>query len=349
MTVATGMIPRNRLRMIPKHLRLAHEYAFFLHDENVRLLKEYEAARATFVEVTFKDKSEAKRLAELDASGMGSLEILKTLGYPEQLRRVILNQITMALTSDCLHHLYEGLRCLEKRKVVVAFNLLRKPLLENLTYLSWMLGDEDDFYAIFTSGNVEALTGKRVGNRRLTILDAAIRATSTGDVVDSAFLNEAIFDPKSDYGLYGYFQHAVHLITMQRLELQTAPQNFNFVFKSYADDDLYEAIYGLLPALLFYLSNVILELFDRIKEMDGPAKRAFLFRSKFGFYLTEDDRRAEIVMQSLRETVAGHITCDHCNAVPSITTHNAARLLLTDSFRCTHCRRKNLFPFSWTF
>ena len=55
------------------------------------------------------------------------------------------------MVSDCLHHLYEALCCMEKRKVIVAHNLLRKPLTDNLMYLSWMLGDEDAFYAAFTA------------------------------------------------------------------------------------------------------------------------------------------------------------------------------------------------------
>ena len=39
-----------------------------------------------------------------------------------------INTITIGMVSDCLHHIYEALRCMERRKVVVAFNLLRKPL-----------------------------------------------------------------------------------------------------------------------------------------------------------------------------------------------------------------------------
>ena len=38
------LIPRNRLRWIPRHLRLAYEYCFFLDDESTRLLVEYEGA-----------------------------------------------------------------------------------------------------------------------------------------------------------------------------------------------------------------------------------------------------------------------------------------------------------------
>ena len=40
------------------------------------------------------------------------------------------------MVSDCLHHVYKALRCLEKRKVIVALNLLRKPLTDKFLYLS---------------------------------------------------------------------------------------------------------------------------------------------------------------------------------------------------------------------
>lgn len=127
MTATGRLIPRRRLRWIPKHLRLAHEYAFFLHDEAGRLLVEYEGAEAHFVKVKFKSKRDAKAFDNPeDSSG---LTVLRKLGYEKQARRVILNQITMAMVSDCLHHIYEALICLEKRKVIVACNLLRKPLL----------------------------------------------------------------------------------------------------------------------------------------------------------------------------------------------------------------------------
>ena len=237
-----------------------------MHDENVRLLKEYEGARAHFVSVKFRRKREATAFHRLRTEGVDGLQLLRSMNYPNELRRVILNQVTMALASDCLHHLYEALRCLENPS-----------------------------------------------------------------------------------GLYGLFQHAVHLVTFERLELQTAPENFNFVFKSHADDDLYELLYGFLPLLLLYLSTVTLELFDRIKPMDGAAKRAFLWRSRYGFYLTEDDRRAEIVVRTLDDTLRDHATCGRCSHPVVVTRHNAARILLTDSFRCTACRCNNPFPFSWAF
>lgn len=345
---ATGrMIPRRRLRWMPKELQLAHEYAFFLHDEAARLLVEYEGAKAHFVKVRFKSKKHAKAF---DSPGdTNGLSALRALGYEKQTRRIILNQITMAMVSDCLHHIYEALICLEKRKVVVACNLLRKPLFDSLAYLSWMLGDEDGFYAAFTSGDPEALTHRKMGNHRLEVLRAGIGATEIDDIVDAHFVQQAVFDAKNAAGLYGLFQHAVHLITVDRLELRTGPENFNFIFKDYSDDDLYELLYALLPGLLLVMSHVILELFDRMKRMDRHAKKAFVARSKFGYYLVEGGRRAEIVIEQLGSTLSPHVSCYACSMPAVVTAHNAARILLTDSFRCTRCRRSNPFPFSWTF
>src|SRR3546814_2540245 len=83
---------------------------------------------------------------------------MRDLRYTQQARKLVLNQVTMALVSDCLHHIYEALICIEKRKIVVAFNLLRKPLKDSLLQLSWMFGDENAFYDAFTSGNPEELS-----------------------------------------------------------------------------------------------------------------------------------------------------------------------------------------------
>lgn len=128
--------------MIPKEYRLVHEYCFFLHDECARLLVEYEKERGHIVSFDFKDAAEEKRFKKVKGH---PLDAMRSVGRSEEARRVVINTITMAMVSDCLHHLYEALRCSEKRKFVVAINLLRKPLTDSLFFLSWMLGDEEDF------------------------------------------------------------------------------------------------------------------------------------------------------------------------------------------------------------
>ncbi|WP_414531005.1 hypothetical protein, partial [Nodularia chucula] len=73
------------------------------------------------------------------------------------------------------------------------------------------------------------------------------------------------------------------LVTVQRVEIQTRSENFNFIFKNPTDDDIYESIYGLLPDILLFLSHVIMELFQRIAPSEPGGRRAFEVRSTYGF------------------------------------------------------------------
>lgn len=218
---------------------------------------------------------------ELNARAVG--------GYEAEARKVVLNQITMAMVSDCLHHIYEALRCLEKRKVIVALNLLRKPLTDNLLYLSWMLGDEDGFYHAFTTNSPRGITLSILKSKRAEILSSALAMTEVADVLNAEFIDRALFTQANPSGFQKLFQHAVHLVTVQRVELETTPENFNFIFKRYDDDDLYELVYEVLPHVLLYLSHVIFGLFERMAAPDDGGKNAFHVRSILGLYLVEGE------------------------------------------------------------
>lgn len=96
---SVGLIPRSRLQRIPERLRLAHEYCYFLHDEAVRLLKQYEAAKASVVEIKFRGKRDAAAFARLQRD-QDPVTVLRTIGYPTEAQRVVLNTITIAMVSD---------------------------------------------------------------------------------------------------------------------------------------------------------------------------------------------------------------------------------------------------------
>jgi hypothetical protein len=341
------LIPRNRLRRIPPELRLAHEYCFFLHDQCARLLVEYEAAKAQTVTINFRDEAESKRFAEV--AKQDSISALREIGRLDEARRVVLNAITMAMVSDCLHHIYEALRCLEKRKSIVALNLLRKPLMDSLIHLSWMLGDESAFYEAFTSGEPEALATKKLGNHRAKIIQDALLQTQIGGVIDAAFVRTMIFDRTYAHGLQKLLQHAVHLITVDYPELKTSPENFNFIFKRPDENDIYHSLYENLPPLFFYLSHVILELFDRITPMDAGAKTAFVVRSLYALHLLDGGEATTDTCNRMEKAFGTTTHCPDCKVPFRFTVHNAARTLLTESVRCAKCRVVHGFPFAWLF
>jgi hypothetical protein len=310
------------------------------------VLGEYEAAQAHVVSVPLPNKKAAKKFSKI-AEDEDPIKALQEMGYPAEAKRVVINQITMAMVSDCLHHIYEGLRCFEKRKIVVAFNLLRKPLKDSLLYLSWMLGDEDEFYETFMSGIPEDLTQKKLGNRRQSIFAKAVKHTAVASLIDPALLTQILYDKRSPQSLELAFQHAVHLITDMHVELRTSPQNFNFIFKSYADDDTYEGAYKWLPYVLLFLSHVIMGLFDRMHTMDAGAKEAHFIRTMLAYSIIEGVDASSI--QELLERSLAQVKCAHCGSGLRMTRSNAIKVAVTDSFRCTACGKKNPFPFSYLF
>jgi hypothetical protein len=338
------MIPRNRLKWIPPQLRFAHELSYHLHDEAVRALVEAEARNADVVTINFPSRVTADQF-EAISKKEDTIAALRATGFPDEARRVILNRITMAMVSDCMHHLFEALRCFEKRKIIVSFNLLRKPLRDNLLYLAWMLGDEDDFYAKFSSGDPLFLSAKVVGNYRKTILEKAIQKTSVADIIEPDRLISILYDRKNAIGLEGYFQHAVHLVTVEHIELKTTPENFNFIFKDHGDDDIYYIAYAWLPYVLLFLCHVVLKLFGRMQTLDEAGEMAFMLRSKLAYLLAVGGKLGEFAKSQLAEFIGG--TCDYCGAPVRITDANARRMLLSEEYRCPTCQRVAPFPISW--
>ncbi len=346
--VSSGLIPRSRLKWVPPAARLAHEYCYFLHDACVQMLAEYEKARAHLVRFKFRDAGEADEFERL-ANEVGSAEALKRLGRLDEARRVAINTITIGMVSDCLHHIYEALQCMERRKVLVAFNLLRKPLTDSLIYLAWMLGDEDDFYEAFANQSPTGLTPKIVGNRRQAILQAALEKTAIKGVIKSDWLHAVLFKDDFERGLYKILQHAVHLITVQRDAVRTDPENFNFIFKNYADDDTYYGLYEVLPPVLLFLAHVIEGLYDRMKAMDPGARTAFQIRTIMSIYLLTDDAESISQTRKTLTELSRILACPNCEKPLVLTKHNMARLLMRESFRCTGCRTATPFPFSYIF
>ncbi|KVD50284.1 hypothetical protein WS61_31225 [Burkholderia sp. ABCPW 11] len=222
-------------------------------------------------------------------------------------------------------------------------------MLDSLMYLIWMVADEDNFYAEFTSGDSSRITQKMIGNRRKNLIAAAIEMAELTDIIDADDIVSMIFDSRNEFGLYGLFQHAVHLVTVDRLEIKTSPENFNFIFKNPNEDDIYDSLYSQLPIILLLLTHVIAILFGRIQSMDAGTFRALKFRSINGGRLIQGSPLSDIVVDVMSRTLSPLLKCATCDTSIKVTHHNAARLILTDTFRCTTCKRVSPFPFSWTF
>ena len=336
-----GLIPRNRLQNIPEKVRLCHELCFFLHDESTRALVECEQAGAHLETIQFKHQAEFERFEEL-CNHTDPIGALRELGYANASKKVVLNTISIAMISDCLHHVYEALQCFEKRKCVVGFNLLRKPLVENLLYLSWMYGDPDEFYLQFTKGDPNILTLSTLGTERKQIYLKTIKNLEHCYLFDSGYIEDAINNKGNENGFQKFFQHAAHLVTTWKAELRTASENFNFIFKNSFDDDIYDLIYQNLPYLLLFMSHLIIGIFNRMEAMDETSKHLFHIRTMLSYDLiTEPDKR--LALSNFKQLLSTSPSCSKCSAKCKITLYNAISMLLMSRFRCTCCRTSEPF------
>ena len=330
-----GLIPRNRLRHIPEHLRVYQELCFFFHDECTRALIEYETARAHIETIKFRTSTEAEKFNVL-VKNTDVVGALRELGYRDASKRVVLNTIRMAMISDCLHHVYEALRCFEKRKFIVGFNLLRKPLTENLLYISWMYGREDEFYCQFTEGGPKALTMKELGEKRKTIYADAIANLDQDYMFDPETLVNTINNKRNDSGYQSLFQHAVHLVTTWNPQMQTEAENFNFIFKNPSDDDVYDFLYESLPMILLFMSHVIVGVFDRMEIMDETSRHLFELRTVLAYHLVAGSDKP-LALSAFEEMLAVWPKCFMCSREGKVTVYNALGMLLKSEFRCTYC------------
>lgn len=343
-----GLVSQKRLKNIPASARLSHEYCYFLHDQCVQVLKEYEKHKAHHITFKFKKRSD-KEIFETIAGQQDAITAMRSIGAERHAKRLVVNQTTFSLTSDCLHHIYEALSCLERRKAVVSFNLLRKPLTDSLHYLTWMLLDEDDFYKAFSKRDAKFLAIETIGKARQDLFKKADQVLGITQFVKSDYIINTIYRKNSPLLQY-YFQHAVHLITTFHSEIKTTPENFNFIFKSPNDDDIYLLLYSHLPKILFFLCHVIMRSLDRMHKMERGAQTAFGVRSRLGLYLSQGgNENNEHARKQLLAILSPKASCRHCQQALLLTNYNMARITLSDSFRCTYCRKTNPFPFSWIF
>jgi hypothetical protein len=179
MSQSIGLLEEDRLALIPSNYWGKHEFCFYLHDQILHMLRQYEASGIH--NLVIKAFREIIRGREKEFDGVDILSWMKERNLVEPYKHHILSHVVLALTADILNFLYEALRAFEKRKFSVGFSLLRKPLKEHMLYLAWVLADDTDFISRFESKNYETLT--RVSkDRRIELISKAIRQLTTSEI-----------------------------------------------------------------------------------------------------------------------------------------------------------------------
>lgn len=341
-TQTLGMRPLDRLMNIPHQMRPHHEFCFFLHDRMVALLAEYEAAGVhRWVSNGFADAAAKNGFkGEIDV-----IEVLRKSGLTATGKHLLLSHLTLALTSDMLHFLFEGLCCLEKRKFAVAFSLLRKPFKENMLFLAWMVGDPEDFLTRFEKNNYTSLNGVQPA-RRQEILNQAIERLATKEAFDADLIDRLVFSKEQANGFEPLWQKATHLITSQGKNLQTEDRNINFIFNDASSDHLYFRTYDTLAYLMLFLVQLALRAFSEIAQ-SNVATTSHLILVSLGTFECLTGSTQGLMTKKVLKPLRSMLTCLHCDTPFRLDRRNAMSLYLQERAYCKACGLESEVPLYW--
>lgn len=336
-------LSESRLGLIPLQYRAQHEYCFYAHDQMLALLREYSQIGPHLgVQQILAEKLKARGAYPERAD---LLTLLQASGHKTAYRHLVISHLVLGLTSDMLNFLYEGLICLEKRKIVVALSLIRKPLKDHMLFLSHILGDEEEFLQKFESQPCQTLNGQTPAIRA-EIFKKALEALPDIGYFSVEALENFVFSKTCEEGFEPYWQRALHLVTSQGTLLKTEELNLNWVFHDPSNDALYDIVYPKLAYLMLYVLQVTVACFERIAN-GLAASSAHLHLVSQGL--------AECVMPALNEgrapltaalngTLKQMLVCPFCSTQLALAADTAPQVYLHEVLTCSQCARPIPIP-----
>jgi hypothetical protein len=245
-----------------------------------------------------------------------------------------------------IRYLHEGLRAIQECHFSIAFTLLRKPFKENLIFLAWLLGDEEDFLIRFSGNNYETLNG--LGEeQQLKILSDAIACTVTPSYFDAKVIRDGIFSKQQGYGLEPMWQKATHLITKQGLLLRTPDYSINFIFEQADSEHYYDILYHWLPHIFLLASQIVPECMKKTLGFNEATCSHYLVTT-IGYYEALAHAESGSGMSEMLNSVFhSFLKCGRCGEQLDISDSNAWRLYEIEYIQCEQCGGDTQIPLFW--
>ena len=337
-----GTLDEARLANIPEKRRAEHEFCFPNHDSMLRMFMDLTSHSYPTGKFTFETQEALDRFQE----SPDPITFFLENGMRDVAKEMSVGQAMMAIWGDFFNFIYEALTALEKRKFVVAFALLRKPLKQNLLYLTMILVNDEEFFARLESSPADHLDHPTIqDSHRKDYFKRAKELIPFTDFVDPETLHDIIFDTGMENGLAPLFDKANHLVT-RRKQIQTEDLNLNFIFKNPMDDDVFETTYRQLAYILLYALFLQIELFKRAGFTGDEAANWFSLTG-LGTYSALFTTGSCSVTDSMNEALEDLMVCPHCKEKTHIQREDAARFFTAHKLTCHACGLEHDFPLLW--
>ncbi len=330
--------------LIPEQHRRSHEFCWYVYRHLAQMLIQHDALGAHRA-ISDSYREIAKELGQNPSEGE-ILTFLQEQGFDKEYRYHLVSNLALALTADMIRYLHEGLRAIQECHFSIAFTLLRKPFKENLIFLAWLLGNEEDFLIRFSRNNYETLNGLRE-EQQLKILSDAIACTVTPSYFDANVIREGIFSKQQSYGLEPMWTKATHLITKQGLLLRTPDYCINFIFEPASSEHYYDILYHWLPDLFLLASQIVPECMKKTFGFNEATYSHYLVTT-IGYY----EALAQLetgpgISEMLNSVFHSFLKCGCCGEQLHISNSNACRLYEIEYIQCEHCGGDTQIPLFW--
>lgn len=303
--------------LLPAKYIKRHQLMLYLYDILVDIL--VKADKYKLSSLSFKFTNEVDEQLEL----FDELERRKDIDISE---KVFIPHIFFSILRDLNYYLFESLSCIERGKVTVAFSLARKPLQDNLFYLSWILVQPHEFLGKMQYGSpkeydVSDLKGKKdfvidlFSKAKVLVQSKNSSLDFSQELLNPELLYDVIYNRNAENSLTSAFDKSIHLVTRNK-NYPTEKQNLNFIF---ADDEIWDEFWNLyyqkIPYILLYLVEVIVAIFEKYVDIDEETSEfnRYIRNLKIILALSEDDNKElESIFDLIFSSDHLSMNCDEC-------------------------------------
>lgn len=186
--------------------------------------------------------------------------------HPADAQCVIFKQITYGMIIDFCYFIQEALSCAKRGRIVVAYSLLRRPLVYNLTILMRMMYDES-FYEKFTHDSSYDPTVYKPEDLRKMLSE--FDKEKILKPINASVIYDLIFDKDDPSSIINLSNRAIHPTTTRKWNM-TGEMNFNFIFAVKEDvSNLIDVFYHNILAIIAYY----FEIFNTLIMQYAPSDK----------------------------------------------------------------------------
>jgi hypothetical protein len=308
--------------ILPKKYHYQHNVCVQFYDLLVSLLRSKEFAALHSTAISLPTTGDVGSI-RVDSEGEEILEFLRKNDRREETISFMSKHILTHVLSDFCNYIHESLRCARDGKMSVSYNLLRKPITDELLIFEQLLIERENFIDRFFYNGTPNLYDPSAGNHR----EAGLRRIITGAKNKLGMLapmfGDLIYDLRYDKSLSGglnaVMNHAHHIVTTDS-RYRTEPGNLNFVFSVKEDYDRYWSnYYTLVPLLLLYTTAVVDRLVSELIRVSPATFGERELRRFLGLIFNTEKsgvgqrRASKPVFKALASDLTVKCRCGHVN------------------------------------